>query len=256
MNDTEKEEKGSFVLKKRSRSKSRKRARVSTSEDNEDSKSIRGLERVAKDRIEKKKKKEWENEHFSANGKKSDPSAIATGVREDVGGDVNPHNKKKKPFGPMQAPAHIRASVRVDYQADICKDYKETGYCGFGDSCKFLHDRSDYKAGWQLERDWAEKEKLRREKAMRGEAHDDGTRGSKSEKDLDEDGLPFACYICRGDFRQPVITMCHHYFCEQCALDRMSKDSTCAICKKQLSGTLNVATKLVARLKAKSQQSG
>lgn len=29
-------------------------------------------------------------------------------------------------------------------QPDICKDYKETGFCGFGDSCKFLHDRSDY----------------------------------------------------------------------------------------------------------------
>ncbi len=28
------------------------------------------------------------------------------------------------------------------------------GYCGFGDSCKFLHDRSDYKHGWQLEREW------------------------------------------------------------------------------------------------------
>ena len=30
------------------------------------------------------------------------------------------------------------------------------GYCGFGDSCKFLHDRSDYKHGWQLEREWNE----------------------------------------------------------------------------------------------------
>ncbi len=28
------------------------------------------------------------------------------------------------------------------------------GYCGFGDSCKFLHDRSDYKYGWQLEQEW------------------------------------------------------------------------------------------------------
>jgi RING finger protein 113A len=22
------------------------------------------------------------------------------------------------------------------------------------DTCKFLHDRSDYKTGWQLEREW------------------------------------------------------------------------------------------------------
>ena len=47
----------------------------------------------------------------------------------------------------------MRATVRWDYAPDICKDYKETGFCGFGDSCKFLHDRSDYKHGWQLERE-------------------------------------------------------------------------------------------------------
>ncbi|XP_014667451.1 PREDICTED: RING finger protein 113A-like isoform X2 [Priapulus caudatus] len=58
--------------------------------------------------------------------------------------------------GPIRAPAHLRATVRWDYQPDICKDYKETGFCGFGDSCKFMHDRSDYKHGWQLEREWKE----------------------------------------------------------------------------------------------------
>lgn len=56
--------------------------------------------------------------------------------------------------GPIRAPAHLRATIRWDYQPDICKDYKETGFCGFGDSCKFLHDRSDYKHGWQLEREY------------------------------------------------------------------------------------------------------
>ncbi|TWW70313.1 RING finger protein 113A [Takifugu flavidus] len=31
-----------------------------------------------------------------------------------------------------------------------------SGFCGFGDSCKFLHDRSDYKHGWQIERELEE----------------------------------------------------------------------------------------------------
>lgn len=44
--------------------------------------------------------------------------------------------------GPLKAPGNLRATVRWDYQPDLCKDFKETGYCGFGDSCKFLHDRS------------------------------------------------------------------------------------------------------------------
>ena len=30
-------------------------------------------------------------------------------------------------LGPVRAPAHLRVSVRWDYQPDICKDYKETG---------------------------------------------------------------------------------------------------------------------------------
>jgi RING finger protein 113A len=54
--------------------------------------------------------------------------------------------------GPLRASTNVRMTVRIDYQPDICKDYKETGYCGFGDSCKFLHDRGDYKAGWELDR--------------------------------------------------------------------------------------------------------
>jgi RING finger protein 113A len=49
---------------------------------------------------------------------------------------------------------NVRYSVRFDYQPDTCKDYKETGYCGFGDNCKFMHDRGDYKTGWELEKEW------------------------------------------------------------------------------------------------------
>jgi RING finger protein 113A len=54
--------------------------------------------------------------------------------------------------GPLRASLHARMSVRFDYQPDVCKDYKETGFCGFGDSCKFVHDRGDYKSGWELDR--------------------------------------------------------------------------------------------------------
>jgi RING finger protein 113A len=50
--------------------------------------------------------------------------------------------------GPLKASSNVRISARFDYQQDICKDYKETGHCGFGDSCIFMHDRGDYKTGW------------------------------------------------------------------------------------------------------------
>ena len=70
--------------------------------------------------------------------------------RDTAQGNAASSNVRK---GPMRAAANIRSTVRWDYQPDLCKDYKETGFCGFGDSCKFLHDRSDYKFGWQLEKD-------------------------------------------------------------------------------------------------------
>lgn len=40
--------------------------------------------------------------------------------------------KSSNSVGPMRAPSNIRSTVRWDYQPDICKDYKETGFCGFG----------------------------------------------------------------------------------------------------------------------------
>ncbi|CCO26048.1 Pre-mRNA-splicing factor CWC24 [Rhizoctonia solani AG-1 IB] len=43
--------------------------------------------------------------------------------------------------GPQRGSNTIKTVTLVDYQPDVCKDYKETGYCGFGDTCKFLHDR-------------------------------------------------------------------------------------------------------------------
>lgn len=100
--------------------------------------------------------------------------------------------------GPIRAPAHLRATVRWDYQPDVCKDYKETGFCGFGDSCKFLHDRSDYKHGWQLERDHAGDQNH--------DGDSDGGDDSKYEIHSDDEELPFKCFICRESFVDPIVT--------------------------------------------------
>ncbi|GAB4861604.1 hypothetical protein Ancab_036855 [Ancistrocladus abbreviatus] len=77
--------------------------------------------------------------------------------------------------GTLRASAHIRVSARFDYQPDICQDYKETGSCGYGDACKFMHDQGDYKSGWQLEKEWEEAEKARkRNLVMGGDDRDEG----------------------------------------------------------------------------------
>lgn len=137
--------------------------------------------------------------------------------------------------GPIRAPEHLRATVRWDYQPDICKDYKETGFCGFGDSCKFLHDRSDYKHGWQIERELEE---------GRYGANDD----ENYEVSSDEEDLPFKCFICRESFKNPIITKCRHYFCEACALQHYRKSKRCYVCNTQTNGVFNPAKELMAKM--------
>ncbi|XP_055974758.1 E3 ubiquitin-protein ligase RNF113A-like [Sorex fumeus] len=137
--------------------------------------------------------------------------------------------------GPIRAPEHLRATVRWDYQPDICKDYKETGFCGFGDSCKFLHDRSDYKHGWQIERELHE--------GRYGAAED-----SYEVENPPPEEIPFKCFICRQTFQNPVVTKCRHYFCESCALRHFRTSPRCYVCDKQTYGLFNPAKDLMAKL--------
>lgn len=149
--------------------------------------------------------------------------------------------------GPLRASAHIRSSARFDYQPDICKDYKETGYCGYGDACKFMHDRGDYKSGWQMEKEWEEVEKARKRKlAMKSDDGDEDV-AEQSDED-DEDALPFACFICREPFVDPVMTKCKHYFCEHCALKHHAKNKKCFVCNQPTLGIFNTAHEIRKRM--------
>lgn len=139
--------------------------------------------------------------------------------------------------GPVRAPSNIRSTVRWDYKPDLCKDYKETGFCGFGESCIFLHDRTDYKSGWQIELEYAQ-----------GKYDSDDREASKYEIP-EEDMIPFKCLLCRQSFTNPVVTKCKHYFCERCALDHYKKSSRCAVCSAQTHGIFNPAKEIARRLK-------
>ena len=134
-----------------------------------------------------------------------------------------------------------RSFVACGVVVHNCKDWLECGSCGYGDSCKFLHDRLDYKAGWQLEAEWEEKQK--REEAKRVE---DRERRERGETVVDDGGrrrqLPFACFLCRRPFTRPVVTSCGHYFDEACALARFKKTTRCAVCGKETNGSLQTAT--------------
>lgn len=165
------------------------------------------------------------------------------------------HMKQSKYSGPVRQTAHIRPDVRMDFARDICKDFKETGYCGWGDTCIFLHDRGDYKAGWQIDREWEIEQKQKRE--ARAATFSKSSGQAKQDQDVTEDGLkvsakgttdlPFACYICRKPFVDPVVTKCGHYFCQKCAIDRYATDKTCAVCKEPTGGSFNSGVKILRR---------
>jgi RING finger protein 113A len=174
------------------------------------------------------------------------PAVKEAGTRAEQEAAARARDKKKKTFGPLRAPTHIRTTIHLDVRPDICKDYQQTGYCGFGDSCIFLHDRTVYRKAAQVEKEWEELQEARRAAVARGDDPDAVVVASRG-KDSDVDGLPFACFICRKPFRVPIVTLCDHYFCEACAVKRMATDSTCAVCNKPLRGVLNTATKMVAK---------
>ncbi len=157
--------------------------------------------------------------------------------------------------GPIRAPTNIRTTCRFDYQPDICKDYKDTGFCGFGDTCIYLHDRGDTMSGWQLEKAWEEKQKSKRkeqeeqmERFLNGET-EDSNKNKKDQTGLSDDGLPFACFLSREAFEDPIVTTCGHYFSQQKLLDYFSLngDQRCPICKKNTHGVMNQPTKLIAK---------
>lgn len=173
--------------------------------------------------------------------------------------------------GPVKSAANIRTITITDFAPDVCKDYKLTGFCGFGDNCKFLHAREDYKQGWQLDNEW--------EAVTKGKKHLGGTVMASADRsrntgagagagavanDGDGDGdddeeamlrdIPFACILCRSGYKQPVVTRCGHYFCERCALTRYRRDPTCAACGSATTGVFNNARRLSKLLERKRER--
>ncbi|RMJ21463.1 factor cwc24 [Aspergillus sp. HF37] len=163
-----------------------------------------------------------------------------------------------KQFGPIKAPTNVRTITTMDYAPNVCKDWKLTGYCGFGDSCIYLHSREDYKQGWELDRDWEINTQGKQVKGKVVSQRKGGPKSAEEKYNDDEEALlesiPFACVICKGSYRNPIVTKCEHYFCESCALQRYRKNPTCAICGAGTGGVFNVAKKLSQLLDKKRER--
>jgi RING finger protein 113A len=196
------------------------------------------------------------------NNKEASTSAAAAATTAAAGatadGIFRDTTRNKFHAGPIRAATNIRTTVQFDYQPDVCKDYKETGFCGFGDTCIYLHDRGDTLSGWQIEQQWEEQQKKKKEQQEKEmsnftsgsdpttTANDDDA--NRSAAAAIEDGIPFACHLCRDDFKNPVVTNCLHYFCERCIMDHVRTQSEgCPVCGKDTGSVFNQPIKLLAK---------
>lgn len=166
----------------------------------------------------------------------------------------------QKNVGPIKAATNIRTITVTDYAPDVCKDYKQTGFCGFGDNCKYLHEREVFSAGWQLDREWeiSTKGKKNLGGTVVASANRDGTAGGIDGISAEEEALlekiPFVCIICKQAYKEPIVTKCGHYFCEGCALKRYRKDPTCAACGAGTNGVFNSSRRLKKLLEKKRER--
>ncbi|GME96243.1 metal ion binding protein [[Candida] boidinii] len=88
----------------------------------------------------------------------SDGNKLYTGMKNYNA--VKPKEMKVKGLS-----ADIKANNVIDYQRDVCKDFLKNGYCGFGDTCKFLHYRDEFKpVKNQKNREWEDVIKKRSKK--------------------------------------------------------------------------------------------
>lgn len=90
--------------------------------------------------------------------------------------------------------------VVIDTHKVVCKPFRETGYCGYGDSCKYSHSRH------------AEVESVRAAAVSK------------------------VCGICSKTFSEEVVTECGHSFCSLCAMRRYQEVDGCNTCGKPTYG--------------------
>ncbi|EGW33580.1 uncharacterized protein SPAPADRAFT_55435 [Spathaspora passalidarum NRRL Y-27907] len=130
--------------------------------------------------------------------------------------EVTPRTK-----GTIKAPPkNINVTTITDFQPDVCKDFLQTGYCGYGDTCKFLHIRDESRQKKPIEKEW-----------------ENVTRKEIKDKPVEE--IPFKCVLCKNEYKSPIKTQCGHLFCKPCFLDEYKQKKTkCFICKTETDGVM------------------
>ena len=182
-------------------------------------------------------------------------------------GQKSTHIGKKRDYDVFNDPlellkkkSHFKTACNVDFNPSRCKDFHDNGYCGWGASCLYAHDRTDYKAGWELDNQWEkeERDKIARSQRIRQKKALDPDFNS-SDEDLTESELKIRksfekCFICKADFTTPLLASCSHIFCEKCILAEFAKTKKCPVCGLKLTGIFNDGAAMI-KLKQSSLKS-
>lgn len=220
-----------------------------------------------------KKQKSLENMEFSTkSSKKSDLELSFKSERihnvsdmgatrvDEVEGSLEDRQREKevrqnipavRRAGPMKAASNYRMTTTIDFKPGICKDYYETGFCGFGDNCIYAHIREEYKSSYDIDQEYDKSQVITNKKKKKNEL-DDGEikENNNNNGNSGRDSLPFACYLCRKPFIDPVSTKCKHYFCEKCAISNFQggKNPKCPICNSLIDGVFKSAKELFSKI--------
>lgn len=158
-------------------------------------------------------------------GQSSDKSnALSNPSLEQATTDKSAGEKSVGPIKPP--PISIKTTTITDFQPDVCKDFLQTGYCGYGDTCKFLHIRDELKQRKPIEKEWE-------------------TVTVQQKTDKSKEQMPYRCVICSKDYSLPVKTECNHLFCQKCFMNRYRnlKKPNCFICGKDTGGVCSPVLK-------------
>ncbi|KAL6931681.1 uncharacterized protein HGUI_00920 [Hanseniaspora guilliermondii] len=142
---------------------------------------------------------------------------------------INNRSKNVTIKPPTRSDIANNKKIYMDYEPLLCKEYKLKGYCGYGDTCKFIHSRDDYINENKLtKKHWKNSQESKEEER-------------KVDVVIKKSDL---CGVCKVPFdsdstKKLIQLVCKHVFCKSCFMERLkNKKMECPECGSDSKGSM------------------